>query len=404
MSSDNKLTWTNDTKRLGDLTPRPDNPRTMAEAQAQRLIAGYIKFGQPLPLIVNPDGTLNDGHQRLREWIAEFGADFEVDVRIPSRPLTRREWQELVVLLHEGATGEWNFDALAEWDGVAVGDLVEWGFSEATLGLAGFEFDSLAAQAEAERQAIKGNKPNPRQLPVDVIYTIDMADCTCCLAAQAGLGYGFRSGQYRLCPYCGELSGRHRVMFIDNDFKDYDHAKHLEAVAEHGPKYATVRDIMSQEQCKEAGIKHFAFEQIMQWAEELEQHAENVIVIPKYDCLADIPDRYVLGYSIPTSYAGTPIPAEMFRGRRVHLLGGSWKSQLEYVALLGDDVVSLDTNWVQLIARKWAQFVTPGGEVLNLTEEGYPWLINPRYAALAFSFGAIGSKINELYAGSSNPA
>jgi DNA modification methylase len=140
MDTSANLTWKSERRRLGELIPRPDNPRTMAEAQAQRLIASYLKFGQPLPLLMNSDGTLNDGHQRLREWIAEFGADFEVDVRIPSRSLSRREWQELVVTLHEGATGEWDFDALAGWDGVDVGDLKEWGFSEAALGLAGFEF------------------------------------------------------------------------------------------------------------------------------------------------------------------------------------------------------------------------------------------------------------------------
>ena len=262
----------------------------------------------------------------------------------------------------------------------------------------------LSTAAQAEHEAIKGQQPNPRELPLDVIYTLDMADCTCCLAVQAGLGYGFRSAQHRVCPYVGMLSGRHEIVFIDNDFKDYQHERHMQIVRKHRPKYATVRDIMSEHQCKEAGIEFYSFGQIMHWAEELEKYVESVIVIPKLDCLDAIPERYVLGYSVPTSYGGTPIPAERFRGRCVHLLGGSWKAQLEYLALLGDDVVSLDTNYVQLIAKKWAQFVTPEGRTMNLTEEGYPWLTNPRSTALALSFGAIGAKINELYAGNSNPA
>ncbi|MBX7254629.1 MAG: hypothetical protein K1X50_21785, partial [Candidatus Promineofilum sp.] len=140
----------------------------------------------------------------------------------------------------------------------------------------------------------KGARPNPRQLPLDVIYTLQGADATCCLAVQAGLGYGINSGGYRLCPYTHELSGRHDVMFIDNEYSKYKHDKHMAAVAKFRPRYATVRDIMTPEQCERAGIEHFPLEQILDWAEELQEHAENVIVIPKYDCLDLIPDKFML--------------------------------------------------------------------------------------------------------------
>lgn len=301
--------------------------------------------------------------------------------------------------------GGWEDEALAQvLSDLAAEDALEgvgWDEDDVDALIQQIAEQALEDAAQLERGSIEDMRPNPRQLPLDVIYTIDGTDCTCCLAVQAGLKYGFRSAQFRVCPYVGQLSGRHAVAFIDNDFKDYDHEQHKRVVGKYQPRYATVRDIMSERQCAEAGIEFYPFEQIMRWAEELENYAENVIVIPKYDCIADIPERYVLGYSVPTSYGGTPMPAGKFRGRRVHLLGGSWKAQLGYLALLGDDVVSLDTNWVQLIAN-YGQWVMPDGEVVMVYDT--VTLTNIRYVALALSFGAIGAKINELYAGRSNPA
>lgn len=128
------ITWTNERRRLGDLKPQEDNPRQIDKAQAERLVRSFDQFNQVESLAINPDGLILNGHQRYFVLLAAHdNPDYEVDVRVASRPLTRREWQELTVLLHEGATGEWDFDALAEWDGVDASDLIEWGFSEDEL-------------------------------------------------------------------------------------------------------------------------------------------------------------------------------------------------------------------------------------------------------------------------------
>ena len=243
----------------------------------------------------------------------------------------------------------------------------------------------------------KKKQPNPRLLPIDVIYTLQMADCTCCIAAQAGIKYGIQSAHYRLCPYTYELSGRHEVTFVDNDYFNYDHAVHLEAVKRFTPRYATVRDIMTELQCEVAGIAYHPLSEILEWADELAEHAENVIVIPKYDCIDKIPQRFMLGYSVPTSHGGTPLSVDLFRGRRVHLLGGSWSDQLAYLAALGDDVVSLDNNYL-LKQAGFASFVYPDGTTGSLGEDFGLEVNNPRYVALAISFGNIGAKLNMLYA------
>lgn len=265
--------------------------------------------------------------------------------------------------------------------------------------------DEIAAEAgmpEVNRVPA-GEKPNPRQLPLDVIYTIQGADASCCLAVKAGLKYGIQSASFKICPCCGTMQG-HELAFVDNNYFDYDHEQHLATVRQYRPKYATVQDVMTEAQCRKAGVRFTSLEQILAWSEELYRFAEEVIVIPKYDCLDEIPEKFMLGYSIPTSHGGTPLPVEMFKGRRLHLLGGSWQKQLEYLAFFGDAVVSLDNNYVQLQAIKFGDFIMPGGESQNLTEAGFGHLVNPRYVALAMSFGAMGADLKELYAGADNPA
>jgi len=136
---------------------------------------------------------------------------------------------------------------------------------------------------------------------------------------------------------------------------------------------------------------------VLAWADELAASAENVIVIPKYDCLDKIPARFVLGYSVPTTHGGTQLPPSAFKGRRVHLLGGSWKSQLEYLRVMGDDVVSVDNNYISRIAD-WAHFTYPDGRDGNLTDIGLSELVNPKFVSIAISLGNIAAAVNALYA------
>jgi len=117
---------------------------------------------------------------------------------------------------------------------------------------------------------------------------------------------------------------------------------------------------MSEAQCADAGIEFYELAQILDWAEELREHAENVIIIPKYDCFDAIPDHFMLGYSVPTSYGGTPLPIEMFKGRRVHLLGGNPEMQIQYFKAIPDSVVSLDNNQMHLKASFGKTWTTSG--------------------------------------------
>ena len=104
------------------------------KAQAQRIINSERTFGQPVPFLLAPeqDGKflLYDGHQRLSAWFTVYGAEHVMDAMVADRPLTEAEHKELIITLHTGATGSWNWETLGSW---SAGDLQQWGMNADTL-------------------------------------------------------------------------------------------------------------------------------------------------------------------------------------------------------------------------------------------------------------------------------
>ena len=134
-----RVTWTNEKRRLGDLLPWPRNPRTIKNAQAERLVDSVETFGQVETLAIGPGNEIYNGHQRLSVLRGEYGADYEVDVRVASRALTEKEREKLTIYLHKGAAGEWDFDTLA--NEFEMDDLLAWGFEPFELGLSEMDDD-----------------------------------------------------------------------------------------------------------------------------------------------------------------------------------------------------------------------------------------------------------------------
>jgi hypothetical protein len=110
------IVWTNVRVRLGDLKPWSDNPRLSTKAQARRLLASFEKFGQVQTVAVDPNCEVLDGHQRLSALLTIHGAEYELDARQSSRPLTDAERRELVISLHAGAVGSWDWQVVSGWD------------------------------------------------------------------------------------------------------------------------------------------------------------------------------------------------------------------------------------------------------------------------------------------------
>jgi hypothetical protein len=120
------------------------------------------------------------------------------------------------------------------------------------------------------------------------------------------------------------------------------------------PVQATVLDLEAEAQ----------FDEVLNWAEEASQYVQRVVIVPKvFGVIPRIPERVngadvILGYSVPTKYAGTEVPVWEFGRRPVHLLGGSPKRQMALRHYL--NVVSADGNYVSKMAVKYCQFWVPG--------------------------------------------
>lgn len=165
---------------------------------------------------------------------------------------------------------------------------------------------------------------------MDIIYCAGGNRALASIAMEEGFMYGARSDDLRRGLRCNGL--------IDIKWKKYDWRKHKFLVSEHRPKYAVVPDVESRDSLALA----------ITLAEELKDYCHRVIIVPKIPGLvAGIPRDYLIGISVPTSYAGfLPSPLEL-SGHQVHLLGGTPGQQRQiwrYYGLMGISITSVDSN------------------------------------------------------------
>lgn len=157
-------------------------------------------------------------------------------------------------------------------------------------------------------------------------------------------------------------------VFIDIRYKNPNWERHLDAVKTHKPRYATITDLSDKEvldsDIKRALVQH----------DQLVEYCEVPLIIPKLSGqLALLPSNIAIGYSVPTSYGGAlyPLWEPGLAGRRIHLLGGSPKMQMEAFRYLSASgvVTSLDCNYAQKIAVKWGEYWTG--------KKGKEWVKHP---------------------------
>jgi len=143
------------------------------------------------------------------------------------------------------------------------------------------------------------------------------------------------------------------LYFADQNWKRPNRTAYMEALAKHRPTQATVLDLEREDQLDE----------VLNWAEEAAQHVSQVTIVPKVcGIIQHLPHtiagaQIILGYSVPTRYAGTEVPVWEFAGWPVHLLGGSPRAQMRLVHYL--NVTSADGNFASRMATRLCAFWTP---------------------------------------------
>jgi len=157
--------------------------------------------------------------------------------------------------------------------------------------------------------------------------------------------YGWLTGT-RLDSLKAHENADMNVQFIDLHWEEPDQDGLLAACMRHRPKYVVAGDYDGDN-----------YNEINNFAESLQQYAENVIIVPHEPGEVDhVPEWAVVGYSTPTNYAGTDAPVWEYYGRDVHILGGTMQ-QIEVVAShLKNDVVSLDTNTHHRDATRFGEY------------------------------------------------
>lgn len=147
-----KINWINSRKKLKDLLKYEKNPRILNNKQKKDLTNSLKKFGLVEVPIVDIDNTLIAGHQRCEIMMEIEGGDYEIDVRIPDRKLTEKEFEEYLIRSNKN-TGSWNWDILN--DSFESIDLIDYGFDPFEVEVDKANIDNLFADMEQKSKKIK---------------------------------------------------------------------------------------------------------------------------------------------------------------------------------------------------------------------------------------------------------
>jgi DNA modification methylase len=123
------LTWRTEQRKVSDLVPNAKNPRSLSAKQKADLEASITKFNIAELMAVNTDNAVLAGHARLIVLKALGRSDELIDVRIPSRTLTKEECEEYMLRSNRN-TGSWNHELLRAFD---TSFLLDIGFDDTDL-------------------------------------------------------------------------------------------------------------------------------------------------------------------------------------------------------------------------------------------------------------------------------
>lgn len=129
------MRWNLEQRKIQEVLPNENNPRKLSKRQKEDLKNSIEKFGLCQPIVLNTDGTVIGGHQRLS--ILERLGYTHVDVYLPSDALSAQEEKELSIRLNKNV-GDWDYDKLANsWE---PEELLDWGFTMEEFSLESIPF------------------------------------------------------------------------------------------------------------------------------------------------------------------------------------------------------------------------------------------------------------------------
>jgi len=154
-----KLTWRTETRKVSNLIPNDQNPRVMSPKQIEDLKKSLKKFNLVEIPVIDTDDKVIAGHQRLMV-LKLLGREEElIEVRIPNRKLTKREYDQYL-LTSNRVHGDWDWEKLAA--NFDIDTLLVSGFDDTDLS---HMFDDLAVEDDefdVEKELEKIKKPKSK--------------------------------------------------------------------------------------------------------------------------------------------------------------------------------------------------------------------------------------------------
>lgn len=124
-----KLVWRTEVRKISDLVANAENARTISERMRKELKKSFEKFNYVEPIIIDTDQRVISGNQRLSILVEEGNLDAEVEVRVPSRKLSKLEFDQYSLIANR-VHGEFDWEKLANFD---LDLILESGFDEIDL-------------------------------------------------------------------------------------------------------------------------------------------------------------------------------------------------------------------------------------------------------------------------------
>lgn len=173
------LEWTTEKRKVNDLVPFPNNPRTITADKKAKLERALKKFNLAEIPAINTDNTIIGGNQRVSILMDIGRGDESIDVRVPNRKLTELEVKEYAIISNTHA-GEFDFDIIDEF------------FSDVDFEDIGFDIPEFE-KSKNTIEATEDDYEIPDEIKTDIV-----------------LGDVFDIGQHRLM--CGDSTNKEDVI------------------------------------------------------------------------------------------------------------------------------------------------------------------------------------------------
>ena len=111
----NKLIWHTEKRVVDALLPYAKNPRSISDKQMNDLKKSLKKFNLVEIPAIDTDGKIIAGHQRIRALQILGRGSEEIEVRVPNRKLTQKEYDEYLITSN-AVGGDWDMEKLKAFD------------------------------------------------------------------------------------------------------------------------------------------------------------------------------------------------------------------------------------------------------------------------------------------------